>query len=286
MTAVPITDLRVRAVADRDLLSGFLRTDRRYAAYAIGDLEAGDRSQWGMAFDAIGRPMGLVMHRGGLVPQPLFLMGDPVACRAILESVIRPRDAYLQATSEHAEAITGLYELDPEVTMLRMVVDRDTFVPFDGPAERLTGRDIDELNRLYQLGFRTGFPPAVLADGVYFGLRVGDRLVSAAGTHLASAREGIAVVGNVMTHTEHRGNDYAKIVTSAVTADLLTRVPDVALNVRADNAPAVAAYARLGYQIHCEFSERLVRRRDGGWDLLRPFRDALRASWTRSRQVQ
>ena len=88
-----------------------------------------------------------------------------------------------------------------------------------------------------------------MADGIYFGVRVRGRLVAAAGTHVINPREQIAVVGNVMTHIDYRGHDLAKIVTSAVTTELLDRLTDVALNVHADNEPAVAAYTRLGYRV-------------------------------------
>ena len=274
---------RARAVSDRGEIASFLRTDRAYAAYALGDLDGPNRGRaaWGMAYDDGGRPTALVMHHEGLVPQPLFLMGAPDGCRAVLESVLKPRDAYLQATAQHEAAVRDLYELDAPVSMLRMVVDRDRFAPFAGPAERLTALDIDDLNRLYQLGFRAGFPPSVVEDGVYYGVRVRGRLVSAAGTHAVNAREGIAVVGNVMTHTDFRGHDFAKMVTSAVTAELLDRVTDVALNVHADNEPAVAAYTRLGYRTHCQLIERLARRRAGGWGLMRPIREAMRFGWPR-----
>jgi ribosomal protein S18 acetylase RimI-like enzyme len=274
---------RVRGVSDRSEIAAFLRHDRRYAAYALGDLDGPNRARlaWGMAYDDGGRPTALVMHHEGLVPQPLFLMGAPDGCRAVLESVIRPRDAYLQSTEELEGALRDLYELDAPTRMLRMVADRETFEPFAGPAERLTALDIDDLNRLYQLGFRAGFPASAVEDGVYYGVRVRGRLVSAAGTHAINAREGIAVVGNVMTHADFRGHDFAKMVTSAVTAELLDRVPDVALNVHADNEPAVAAYTRLGYRTHCRLVERLVRRRAGGWGLMRPIREAMRIPWQR-----
>jgi RimJ/RimL family protein N-acetyltransferase len=274
---------RARAVSDRSEIAAFLRTDRTYAAYALGDLDGPNRSRvaWGMAFDDAGEPTALVMHHEGLVPQPLFLMGAPEGCRAVLESILKPRDAYLQGLELHEAALRGLYELDRPVRMLRMVVDRATFEPFAGPAERLTALDIDDLNRLYQLGFRAGFPPSVVEDGVYYGVRVRGRLVSAAGTHAINPREGIAVVGNVMTHTDYRGHDFAKMVTSAVTAELLDRVDDVALNVHADNDPAVAAYSRLGYRTHCQLIERLARRRQGGWGLMRPIREAMRIPWQR-----
>ena len=283
MAVAASTRFRARAVSDRAEIVAFLRTDRLYAAYALGDLDGPnrDRAAWGMAYGDDGRPTALAMHHEGLVPQPLFLMGAPDGCRAILEHVLKPRDAYLQGTELQEAAITDLYELDAPLTMLRMVVDADAFVPFAGPAERLAAADIEDLNRLYQLGFRAGFPASVLEDGVSYGIRVRGRLVSAAGTHALNPREGIAVVGNVMTHVDFRGHDFAKMVTSAVTAELLDRVPDVALNVHADNVPAVSAYARLGYRTHCQLIERLARRRAGGWGIMRPIREAMRIPWQR-----
>jgi ribosomal protein S18 acetylase RimI-like enzyme len=283
MAVATSTRTRARAVTDRAEIATFLRADRLYAAYALGDLDGPNRNRvaWAIAYDDAGRATSLVMHHEGLVPQPLFLMGAPDGCRTILEQVLKPRDAYLQGTELHEVAVRDLYELDSPVRMLRMVVDRATFQPFAGPAERLTALDVDDLNRLYQLGFRGGFPPSVVEDGVYYGVRVRGRLVSAAGTHAVNPREGIAVVGNVMTHADFRGHDFAKMVTSAVTSDLLGRLPDVALNVHADNEPAVAAYTRLGYRTHCQLIERLARRRAGGWGLMRPIREAMRIPWQR-----
>ena len=283
MAVAASTRLRARAVSDRGDIAAFLRRDRLYAAYALGDLDGASRGRiaWAMAYDDGGGATALAMHHEGLVPQPLFLMGAPDGCRAILEHVLKPRDTYLQATELHEAAVRDLYELDAPLAMLRMVVDRETFTPFAGPADRLTALDVDDLNRLYQLGFRAGFPPSVVEEGVYYGVRVRGRLVSAAGTHAINPREGIAVVGNVMTHADYRGHDFAKMVTSAVTADLLDRVPDVALNVHADNDPAVAAYDRLGYRTYCHLIERLARRRAGGWGLMRPIREAMRFPWPR-----
>jgi len=281
--AVAQSALQAREVSDRDAIAAFLRGDRLYAAYALGDLDGPQRRRatWGIAYDAAGRPIALAEHHEGLVPQPLFLMGDPDGCQALLESVIKPRDAYFQAADEHHPAIAAHYDLEPPARMLRMTVDTETFAPFAGSAERLGAADIEDLNHLYQLGFRTGFPISVVEDGIYYGMRVGGRLVSAAGTHVISPREGVAVVGNVMTHVDYRGHDFAKMVTSAVTAELLDRVPDVALNVHADNGPAVAAYARLGYREYCQLVERLGRRRSGAWGLMRPIREAIRLTWQR-----
>ena len=223
--AVAQSQLRARAVTDRDAIASFLRSDRLYAVYALGDLDGPRRrhATWGIAYDTAGRPTALAEHHEGLVPQPLFLMGDPEGCQELLETVIKPRDAYFQASDEHHGAMAAHYDLEPPSRMLRMTVNGETFRPFAGSAERLTAADIEDLNHLYQLGFRTGFPISVVEDGLYYGVRVHGRLVSAAGTHLINPREGVAVVGNVMTHVDYRGHDFAKMVTSAVTAQLLQR---------------------------------------------------------------
>ena len=286
MAALPDTQLRARAVTDRDEIAAYLRTDRRYAAYALGDLDsaASGRCSWGIAYDAQNEPTALAMHHDGLVPQPLFLIGDPAGCRAVLASVIKPRDAFFQSTEALDVAAADLYELERATVLLRMVVDAQTFVPTAGAAQRLSAADIDDLNRLYQLGFRAGFAQAILDDAVYYGVRIRGRLVSAAGTHVINRREGIAVVGNVMTHADYRGHGFARMVTGAVTADLLEQVPDVALNVHADNGSAIAAYSRLGYREYRRLTERLGRRRSGGWGLMRPIREAMRITWPRDQR--
>ena len=101
MAVAPKADLYARAVADRDEIAAFLRTDRRYAAYALGDLDGPNRARcrWGLAYDDLGRPTRLAMHQDGLIPQPLFVMGDPAGVVEVLSSVIRPRDAYLLGPS-------------------------------------------------------------------------------------------------------------------------------------------------------------------------------------------
>jgi RimJ/RimL family protein N-acetyltransferase len=160
--------------------------------------------------------------------------------------------------------------------MIRMWTDHARFQPIPAPVERLLPVEAGELNRLYQLGFAAWLPSSAIAEGVYYGIRVNGRLVAAAGTHVISRQARLAVVGNVLTHIDHRGRGYAKAVTSAVTAELLRTCEEVVLNVRADNPPAVQAYRRLGYVEHTRFEERLIRRTGSGWpDLGAPFRRLL-----------
>jgi ribosomal protein S18 acetylase RimI-like enzyme len=263
-----------RQTDDRDALRSFLDQDRLYAAYAICDLEDREfsRTRWGAAYD--GEDIVAVgMEYTGPTPQPLFVMGGADGIEAVLRDVIRPRAAYIAARHEMLPAIETQYRVDPGPQMVRMWVDRARFKPYPATVQRLLPIEIGELNRLYQLGFASWLPATAIADGVYYGMRVNGRLIAAAGTHVISPTARLAVVGNVLTHTDFRGRGFATAVTGAVTAELLRACDHVVLNVRADNAPAINAYRHLGYSEHARFEERLIHRLGPPWaDLTAPFR--------------
>lgn len=271
-TARDATKSRERAVEatatrDRQLLRTFLEQDRLRAAYAICDLDEKEfgRTRWGVAAED-GRVTAVVLEYTGLTPQPLFVMGDPAGVGAIVRDVVRPRLVYLAADPRHLPELSKLYRIDAGPPMIRMWVDRTMFRPVSGLALRLLPAEIGDLNRLYGLGFTSWLPADAIASGVYYGVRVGGKLIAAAGTHVISRSSGLAAVGNVMTHPDHRGRGYAKLTTSAVTQELLRTCEQIVLNVRSDNPPAIAAYRALGYREHCRFEERLARRRGAAWD--------------------
>lgn len=253
--------LVVRPSTDRGLLRDVLERDRIYAAYALCDLDDREfgRTRWGVAF-AGSDPVAVVLEYAGLAPQPVFVMGENAGIAAILRELIRPRAAYLAARTEHLSAVASIYRVEPGPPMVRMWVDRTTFRPYPAEVARLLPVEVGDLNRLYQLGFTAWLPPSAVAEGVYYGIRVGGRLVSAAGTHVISPEARMGVVGNVMTHTDFRGRGYAAALTGAVTAELLRFCDQVVLNVRSDNPPALQAYAKLGYREHVRFEERLIHR--------------------------
>ena len=257
----------VQETTDRALLRAFLETDRLYSAYALCDLDEREflRTRWGVAL-AGGRPVSVVMQYAGYSPQPVFVMGQNDGIDGVLADIIKPRTAYVAARPEHLSAISPNYRVEPGPPMVRMWVDGAHFRPFAADARRLLAADIGELNRLYQLGFASWLPASAISDGLYYGVRVGGRLVSAAGTHVISQEARLAVVGNVMTHNDYRGRGYATAATGAVTGELLQFCDQVVLNVRADNPPALAAYRRLGYQVYITFEERLIHRSEPPWN--------------------
>jgi RimJ/RimL family protein N-acetyltransferase len=270
VTAVTVTRrdraIVVQETSDRAMLRAFLETDRLFSAYALCDLDDREfiRTRWGVALVG-GEPIAVVLQYAGYSPQPVFVMGDNDGVEAILANVIRPRTAYVATRRENLPALATNYRVEPGGKMVRMWVDAAHFQPIKSEVQRLLPVDISELNRLYQLGFASWLPASAISDGLYYGVRVNGRLVSAAGTHVISPAARLAVVGNVMTHTDFRGRGYATAVTGAVTAELLKICDQIVLNVRADNPPALAAYRRLGYQAYVSFEERLVHRSELPW---------------------
>ena len=258
--------VEARTTTDRTLLRDFLERDRLFAAYAICDLEDREfaRTRWGVAY-ADGEVIAVGMEYSGQTPQPLFVLGRNDGIDAVLRDVLRPRAAYLAAREEAMPAVEAHYRVDPGPQMVRMWVDRSTFRPFPAKTSRLVPVDSGELNRLYQLGFASWLPASAISEGVYYGIRIDGRLIAAAGTHVVSPTARLGVVGNVLTHVDHRGRGYATAVTGTVTEELLQTCDDVVLNVRADNPPALQAYRRLGYAELVRFEERLVHRLGTPW---------------------
>jgi ribosomal protein S18 acetylase RimI-like enzyme len=263
-----------RQTTDRALLHAFLAQDRLYAAYAICDLEEREfgRTRWGVAYDGDDL-VAVGLEYLGPTPQPLFVMGSTEGITAVLRDVIRPRAAYIAARPDMLPAVERVYRVDEGPSMVRMWVDRARFRPYPATVQRLLSVEIGELNRLYQLGFASWLPSSAISDGVYYGMRVNGRLIAAAGTHVISPAARLAVVGNVLTHTDFRGRGFATAVTGAVTAELLRTCDQVVLNVRTDNPPAINAYRRLGYVEHTRFEERLIHRLGSPWaDITAPLR--------------
>ena len=126
-----------------------------------------------------------------------------------------------------------------------------------GQARRIILADLDRLNALYAGGETPGaFAPFQIEQGVFYGVELDGRLVAAAGTHLVAPSQGVAAVGNVYTDRAYRGRGLAQLCTSAVVAHCFDLgIRDVVLNVDSRNAPAIAAYRRLGFREHRAFYE-------------------------------
>jgi ribosomal protein S18 acetylase RimI-like enzyme len=257
-------------LTDRELILSILEVDRLYAAYAIGDLEPVMFAQctWAGASRA-DRWQALALHYRGLEPPAFFLAGDPNGLRAILETVLCPDRVYITCRAEHLSLAQEFYWWEEVEPMWRMALEpHDLRAVADG-CIRLAREHVDDILGLYAHGGGDAFSPLQVELGVFYGILVDGQLVATAGTHLVSPTYGVAAVGNVFTHPDHRGRGYGTAATSAVVTDLLRRgIRDVVLNVARDNDAAIHVYEKLGFRRYCPFIEGRAQRLPGAQALL------------------
>jgi ribosomal protein S18 acetylase RimI-like enzyme len=238
-----------------------LAHDRIWNCFAIADLEPPFRA---FARYAVAQRRDPPRWAACLVLRhPAFAVvapsGDRDGLARIFEQIDLPARTLIQAHSDHKPLVERYYRfLSPGREMVRMAVTASTLRASTDQSharpERLTPDDAEALAALYALFPTSMFRRDELEHGVYYGIRAGDRIVAAGGTHALAPRYGIAVLGNVFTHPDVRGQGYAHAVVAALVADLIDRgCCDVALNVFADNGPAIGLYAGLGFVEHLRY---------------------------------
>jgi GNAT superfamily N-acetyltransferase len=248
-------------LTNRLRILAYLETDRLYAAYAIGDLEPAlfVHCAW-FGAERDDRLQALALHYGGLGFPIVFLMGDAGGLRAIFEDALYIERAYVTCRREHLATLQGFYGWEP-IPMWRMALRPDHFRSVGGDCVPLAPNHTEQLAALYACGEENAFDPVQVPGGAFHGVFENGQLVAAAGTHLISPTYGVAAVGNIFTHPDHRGRGYATAATSAVVTELLSRdIRDVVLNVSQKNATAIHVYERLGFERYCPFFEGMADR--------------------------
>ena len=256
-------DYVVRPQRDAEEIRRMLAPQRAYAAYALGQLQPAlvARSEWWRSRGSQGE--ALLLHSQGGLGNALFALGTVDALEAGLRLHPGPHYTFLTCQTHHLATVLRHYRMPEHQSVLRMLVDRETFRDVPGEVRRLTGRDVREINRLYRAdGTPAFYTSQNIDDAVYYGALQDGRIVAVAGTHVVSEQDAIAVAGNVFVHPKHRGRGLATRVTSAVTRHVLQTCHDVVLSVDPANTSAVHAYQRLGYREVDRLIESAATRRD------------------------
>lgn len=247
-----------------------LGTERRWTAYAIADLEPpfADYSRVDVARcdDAVAALLTL-RHPGFTA---IVTHGDAEGLAVILASADLPPETHFSIRLHHRAALGDRYAVPSDARLMRrMYLDagQPLTMPLPDCAVRLDDADVHALHDLYAAYPESAFVPDQLTHGVFYGVRDGDALLAAGGTHVVARQARVAAVGNIYTRPEARGRGYGAVVTAAVVADLSGHgIEEIVLNVAADNQGAARIYERLGFREHCQHLEGYAMLRDAPSD--------------------
>jgi len=194
----------------------------------------------------------------GLSPRLACGFGDASGLAEILESIGEPR-LWANVQPAFEEVFRHFYRLDGCSAMRRMYLDRP--VAPAGDAVPLGPGDRAEIEDLLAQGEWVLFFPERLAEGHYYGVREGGRLVAIAGSHLASPRYDIGALGSVFTHPACRGRGLAAVCCSHVLASMgRAGIGRIVLNVKEEHEGARRVYERLGFQTACVYLDGVAER--------------------------
>lgn len=230
----------------RETVRVLLNRDRTWAVYALGDLapQSFPHCTWWQTGDALG-----LLYRG--YHTPILWVDGPV------EVPFDEPKLILQIPEAMLPAIHAVYPKVEVTKMLRMALQG---TPAPAVAERLSAAHLPEVERLYAApDGPIFFHASMLDECIFYGAWHEGQLISTAGAHLLNIEESAAAIGNVYTHSAHRGQGHASRLTAAVACELRhLGIETIALSVAVDNAAAISIYTRLGFQPHCTFYQGLA----------------------------
>lgn len=255
---------------DKRTIETYLRRNPALHVYELGDLDDffWPRTIWygwqkGDHLQALA-----LLYTGGDLPVLLAMASPPATALAELlaqATPLLPPRFYAHLSPHARDALTPHYTLEPHGPHLKMALKNpDRLAGVDTSAvERLAPAAVDELRAFYAHSYPGNwFDPRMLETGQYFGIRDNNgALLSVAGVHVYSAEQRVAALGNITTLPSARGRSLATTATAALCRSLLQTVDLIGLNVRADNAAAIACYRRLGFDIVAEYEEHLLHHR-------------------------
>lgn len=252
---------------DKTQIEQYLRRNPYLHLYALGDLDdffwpytcwIGSPATPGDSLDAL-----FLIYAGTDLPIVLVYGEAEGKIRDLLRRSLHllPRRFYLHISPGLVDLLEAQYTLEPHGHYWIMGLTEPGNVDEVNTAgvEVFTPDDAAALQAFYDSAHPGNwFDPRMLETGQYYGVRQQGAITSVAGIHVYSPRYGVAALGNIVTRPDCRGQGLGTRVTARLCQELRKTTPDIGLNVRAGNIPAIRAYTRLGFTKIAEYDEYMV----------------------------
>lgn len=257
---------------DTDRIRLYLEQDPYLHLYALGDLDEFFRpmTRWygwteGETIQAV-----VLVYKSKPVPTILALTDTPKPMVKLLGSVADhlPDRFYAHMSPGVADALTERFTVTTRIESIKMGLHDSARVDvaLSGTigieTSILTESDIQELRAFYAESYSDNwFEPQMVKTGRFVALRDKSGIAAVAGVHVYSPRFSVAAIGNVATRRDVRNRGYGRRVTADLCRRLLSDGLRVGLNVRTDNAAAIAAYRKIGFRPVARYRELGMQKR-------------------------
>jgi ribosomal protein S18 acetylase RimI-like enzyme len=255
---VPPIELR-----DRNAIAAVLRRNPQAHVYELGDLDDFDwpYTRW-FGWESGGElEHAVLLYTQPSVPVLIAIADAPNGSMPALVEGVRdelPGRIYVHVSPPLLDVLGRRFSVETAEPHLKLALARLDLLEAEATDVEILGDgDLGDLGVLYEAAYPgTWFEPRLLATGRYVGIRRDGQLMCVAGVHVHSPRWGVAALGNVATLPELRGQGLARRACAALCLLLLDDgIETIGLNVNRDNAAAVRAYTRLGFEPVAEYVE-------------------------------
>lgn len=252
----------VISLQKKDQIYRYLNNRRYLNIYTIGDLDDffwPFTTYYGLVDDAQIREIAL-LYTGQELPVLLAISNHPPQLCTLLEKIKDhlPPTFYAHLSPAVYEVFQDTYTITHHGEHLKMALVEDALClnQKGDDARRISGSEIDAVMAFYRESYpENWFDPRMLETGQYFGIKKGGEWISLGGVHVYSPTYNVAAIGNVATHPQHRNKGYATQVTARLCQSLAKEMDTIGLNVKKDNAAAIACYEKLGFRSVATYHE-------------------------------
>lgn len=254
--------MKIECVRNKNEIEAYLQKNVALHIYSIGDLDDffWQNTEWHALKEGDEIQAIALLYTGQSLPtlQALCEQTDPM--RKLLRSIsdILPDRFHAHLSPGVGESLKGRYKIESSGKHYRMMLNSKRLpgnIDFS-QVTQLANDDLSQMLQLYEDAYPGNwFDPRMLQTRQYFGIKIDNKLISVAGIHVYSEKYKVAALGNIVTHPDYRGRGYAGSATARLCRSLSEHVDHIGLNVKADNATAIALYNKLGFEITASYYE-------------------------------
>jgi len=255
--------LKTICLHNKSRIEAFLRRNTFLHIYSIGDLDdhSWHHTTW-HASEENGDLKAIALLYSRLSKPVLLALGDdevPVLKELLCDIVsLLPEEFYCHLSEGLSGTLERHYKLCSNGEHYKMGLTHPSKLDSvdNSRVEVLPVTCAEELLALYEESYPGHcFEPAMSDTQQYCCVRGVEGVISVVGVHVCSERYGVAAIGNLTTHPDHRRKGHARSIISCLCKNLLRSVAHIGLNVKSDNVAAIRCYEQLGFEIIANYEE-------------------------------